>query len=283
MKTVERAHTPKKMWQRIRLKRQYAAALAQIDEHLAYWPKFLVHKNKQRLTKITQYLIRMRKLQTKVRTKLVTMPARKEKMERRREEKAEVAAQLDKSIEKELLERLQSGTYGDIYNFPSMQYQKLLSQEGVEDNKEMDRDVEHDMDVQEEGYEEFIEDEEEEDEEEEEEEEIEWLSDGEVELGEASDGDMEDYYDEEYSGSEENDDEEVSDEYNAGPSDQDEDEEEPKSTKRKAGEFREPGSVSKSTLEEKRHRVGKEPRKKKRRGKIELEYEQEMEDTRQYR
>lgn len=34
MKTAERAHTPAKMWQRIRLKKNYAQALAQIDEHL---------------------------------------------------------------------------------------------------------------------------------------------------------------------------------------------------------------------------------------------------------
>lgn len=136
MKSIERAHTPKDLWERIKLPRNYAKALEILDKYLEFWPKFLVHKNKQRLTKMTQYLIRKRKLALKVKEKLVTMPAKQVKREARREAKAEVAAVLDKAIEKELLQRLQSGTYGDIYNFPVKEYQQVLDMEELEEEEE---------------------------------------------------------------------------------------------------------------------------------------------------
>lgn len=65
MKTAERAHTPKDLWEKVKLPANYAKALEVVSEHLQYFPKYLVHRNKQRLTKIHQMIIRMRKLKLK--------------------------------------------------------------------------------------------------------------------------------------------------------------------------------------------------------------------------
>lgn len=130
IKTVERAHSPKNLWEKIYLSRNYAKALSQLDEHLAYFPKAQVHRNKQRLTKIHQYLLRMRKLKLREingKKAINTRVHRKvEQREERREKKALIAAKIENTIEKELVERLARGTYGDIYNFPEVPYQKAL-------------------------------------------------------------------------------------------------------------------------------------------------------------
>lgn len=113
MSTVERSHLPAKRWERIRLSKNYAEALKQIDTRLAYWPKFSTHKCKQRLTKLTQYLIKSRRLALAPSVKLIPIKPKQTKREAAREQKALIAAKLEKTIQKELIERLKSGVYGD--------------------------------------------------------------------------------------------------------------------------------------------------------------------------
>lgn len=147
MKTIERAHTPAKLWERIKLSQNYAKALEQVDERLIYWPKFLIHKCKQRLTRLTQVGIRMRRLakeDERLGEKIVPKLAPKvRRREEARSNKAERAAKVERAIERELLERLRSGAYGDQpLNVDENIWKKVLK--GLERQGEGTRD--EDMD-----------------------------------------------------------------------------------------------------------------------------------------
>jgi len=155
LKTVERAHTPKHLWEKVVLPRRYGDALEALDKRLEHWPKFIVHRAKQRLTKMTQYLIRLRRLRLKaekaVPDRLVGVKKKVERREKNREKKALSAAKLDRSIEAELVERLRKGTYGDIYNYPLKQYGAALdaaehdhqaAELELEDEEELEEELE---------------------------------------------------------------------------------------------------------------------------------------------
>ncbi|WCJ26156.1 MAK16 protein-related [Euphorbia peplus] len=142
MKTIERAYKPSQLWERVKLPRNYEKALQIIDKHLEYWPKLLLHKIKQRLTKMTQMRIRMRKLALKTREKIMTTPRKQMKREARREEKAEKAALIDKCIENEVLERLKAGVYpNEILNYgPFNKILNQLEEEEEEEEKEVEEE-----------------------------------------------------------------------------------------------------------------------------------------------
>ncbi|KAI9763155.1 MAG: hypothetical protein M1840_000867 [Geoglossum simile] len=162
MKTIERAHMPSKLWERIKLSQNYAKALEQIDERLIYWPKFLVHKCKQRLTRLTQVGIRTRRLlkeDERLGERLVPKLAPKvRRREETRERKAEAAAKVERAIERELIERLRSGAYGDRpLNVEENVWKKVLR--GLEREGEGTRDEDLDEGIDEEELEEELEEE----------------------------------------------------------------------------------------------------------------------------
>lgn len=142
-KTIERAHSPKNLWEIKKLSKNYQKALEQIDSELEYWPEFIIHKNKQRLTKLTKVLIKTRRLRLKTLPTLEGVKKKVERRESRREQKAEKAAKLETTIEKELLNRLKSGLYGDIVNESSEAFEKALDElEEEADYVGLDSDME---------------------------------------------------------------------------------------------------------------------------------------------
>jgi protein MAK16 len=270
LKTVERAHSPKNLWEKIYLSRNYAKALQQLDEHLAYFPKAQIHRNKQRLTKIHQYLLRMRKLKLREingrKANLVRVHRKVEQREERREKKALVAAKIENTIEKELVERLARGTYGDIYNFPEVPYQKALEslvekeEEGEEEEEsEEELDTEDEMSDEEEGMVEYVEDLDEEDEEDEE---------------DLEDMEMNDNAWDESDSDEESEDGSIEDE-----DDDDDEDDEDESSDGSEGDDDEEDSSDGDKRSKKKKKKQPPPAKKPKRGgvRVEIEYEDENE------
>ncbi|KRX06608.1 hypothetical protein PPERSA_13087 [Pseudocohnilembus persalinus] len=136
VKTIERSHTPKDMWEKIKLDKNYQKALEQIDKELQYWPKFMIHKNKQRLTKLRQMLIRIRKLKLKGYKEAVPVKQKAVRRDKVREHKAEIAAHVEETIEQELLDRLQSGVYEDLYaNLNPEAFNKVLDDQQLQEEE----------------------------------------------------------------------------------------------------------------------------------------------------
>lgn len=152
IKTVERAHSPKNMWEKIKLSKNYMEALKQVDEHLLHWADHKKNRCKQRLTKIRQTLVRQRNLILNAanQPKLVTIKKKTERREKTREVKAERAAKVETNIEAELLNRLRQGTYGDLYNFDKEKFDEALDTIDEEGSQELDEEAQELMEMEDE-------------------------------------------------------------------------------------------------------------------------------------
>lgn len=139
-KTIERYYTPNKLWEQVKLPENYGEALKLIEETLMYSNKFQIHKCKQRLTKLTEMLKRMRKLKLKSKTKFTVIKQKAERRDQIRLEKAEQRAQIGNVIEKELMDRLKLGTYAEMYddllNLNKTAFEKHLEKQDILENDE---------------------------------------------------------------------------------------------------------------------------------------------------
>jgi len=113
LKEPERAHMPSLLYEKIELSEDYDAAIEQIDREMKGFSPFLVHKCKQRLTKLSDYLERKELLTELGKPVYIKRRRKAEKQDRAREKKAAKAAKIEEKIEQEILERYKTGVYGD--------------------------------------------------------------------------------------------------------------------------------------------------------------------------
>lgn len=144
IKEIERSHLPSQLWREVLLPTSVKEAIAKIDTELAYWPRAMRNRVKQRLLRLRQVQLRSRKLLQKREREggqvLVTDPKKVARRERKREAMAERAAEVDVAVKSELLERLRQGTYGSIYNLDAA-FDKVVAQERA-DQEPVDQDEE---------------------------------------------------------------------------------------------------------------------------------------------
>lgn len=149
VKEVERTHLPSRWWEKIRLSRNAAKAQEQIELRLMHWTNFYRVKCMQRLQRLNQVRVRSQRLaKEEERLGETLVPRLAPKIRRReetRERKAEKAANIEKAIERELIERLRSGAYGEEpVNVDEKVWNKVLR--GLERAGQGERDVDLDED-----------------------------------------------------------------------------------------------------------------------------------------
>lgn len=112
VKEPERVHVPQDAYEEIKLSSNYEEALKQIEENLEFWDEKIIHKCKQKLSKLTQYLRRLEHFKEHGRTEYMVRKKRMNRREKLRALKTLNKINFEKNIGDELMLRLESGIYG---------------------------------------------------------------------------------------------------------------------------------------------------------------------------
>jgi protein MAK16 len=137
VKRPEHQHEPRKIWEKIYLSdTKTEKAKAVILKTLSGQTPFVRDKclaRYERLVEIKQKESRLEKHPERAPI-VETIKSKHEKKERGRERRALEVSRLEQSIEKELLRRLHTGVYGDMYNLDQKEFEKVIE----EGTKEME-------------------------------------------------------------------------------------------------------------------------------------------------
>lgn len=113
IKEPETANRPRNMYEKIKLSSVYSEALQEIEKNLEFWDEEVIHKCKQRLTKLTEYHERIEYAKEHGNIDLMVRKTKMNRREKLRALKALNSINFEKEIGDELMMRLQSGIYGE--------------------------------------------------------------------------------------------------------------------------------------------------------------------------
>jgi protein MAK16 len=168
-KTPERYFTPLRLWEKKELSPSLGESLKMIDEELLHWPKHVINRVKARLVRIRQVRSRARRLAIREETEmLVPIKMKTVRREKAREGYALQAANIEKSVAEELIDRLKNGMF---LNYPLINPEQLnVDQQSISEGEESleDWELESEMDMEDQLGSMFVEDDQSEDEGEEE-------------------------------------------------------------------------------------------------------------------
>lgn len=113
VKEPERIYKPNEEFEKIKLSKNYEEGLAQIEKELEFFNEKLIHKCKQRHTKLTEYLERLEYFKEHGRTEYMVRKRKMNKKEKLAALQCLEDLDFEKEIGEELMMRLESGVYGE--------------------------------------------------------------------------------------------------------------------------------------------------------------------------